>query len=424
MNHFQYRDAILHADDIPVRDIVAKHGTPLYIYSRSTLERHFQAFSSAFDGTDHLVCYSVKANSNLGVLNVLGTLGCGADIVSGGELFRALRAGIPADRIVFSGVGKQEHEIREALYAGILMFNVESVAELERIDAVAGSMDMKANVSLRINPDVDPGTHPYVATGLKTSKFGIDMAQAIEVYLKARDLTNVEPVGIDAHIGSQLTAISPFLDALARLKGLNAELRSQGVNIRYLDLGGGLGITYNEEEPPHPAEFGRALTQSLKGLDLTLVLEPGRVIVGNAGILVTEVQYTKTTPEKTFVVVDAAMNDLIRPALYGSYHKVAEVEPKGRPARKVDVVGPICESSDFLAKDRELAEVEPGELLAVFSAGAYGFTMSSQYNSRPRAAEILVSGQWMTVIRDREQYRDLTVLEEGGLKELSKGKRG
>jgi diaminopimelate decarboxylase len=412
MNYFEYKNGELYAEDVRIRDLVYEYDTPLYVYSAKTLRRHYKAFDSAFEGIDHMICYSVKANSNLCVLDLLKKEGSGADIVSGGELFRALRAGIDPKKIVYSGVGKSVSEIQEALFAGILMFNVESEQELERIGRVASDLGFEANVSLRINPDVDPRTHPYIATGLKKSKFGIPMDQAVSLYVKARDLPGVNPVGIDCHIGSQLTSIEPFLESIERLKKLHAELAANQIIIKYLDLGGGLGITYKEEEPPHPREFGLALKKVLAGMDLTLILEPGRVITGNAGILVTLVEYVKPGSGKDFVIVDAAMNDLIRPSLYGSFHRIAEVEPKGRPEKNVDVVGPICESGDFLAQDRELPGLEQGELLAVHSAGAYGFVMSSQYNSRPRAAEILVDGDSIRVIRKREQYQTLVALEE------------
>ena len=417
MNYFEYKNGELYAEDVRIKELAEEYGTPLYIYSAKTLRRHFKAFDSAFEGIDHLICYSVKANSNLCVLDLLKKEGSGADIVSGGELFRALRAGIDPKKIVYSGVGKSVAEIQEALFAGILMFNVESEQELELISKVASEFNFEANVSLRINPDVDPKTHPYVATGLKKSKFGIPMDQAVATYIQARDLPGVTPVGIDCHIGSQLTTIEPFIESIERLKKLHAQLADNGITIKYLDLGGGLGITYKEEEPPHPREFGLALKKALEGMDLTLILEPGRVIAGNAGILVTQVEYIKQGSTKDFVIVDAAMNDLVRPSLYGSFHRIAEVEPKGRPEKNVDVVGPICESGDFLAQDRDLPQVESGELLAVHSAGAYGFVMSSQYNSRARAAELLVDGDTTRVVRKREQYQTLVALEEDCLEQ-------
>ncbi len=418
MHYFQYKDGQLHAEDLAVADLVAEYGTPLYIYSASTLKRHFKAFDSAFDGIPHMTCYSVKANSNLSVLKILAAEGAGTDIVSGGELFRALRAGVNPKKIVYSGVGKKDIEIREALFAGILMFNVESTQELERINAIAGELGMVAKISLRINPDVDPKTHPYISTGMKENKFGLSRTEALSTYALAKSLPNVDPIGMDCHIGSQLTKLSPFLEALERLKTFHGQLKDMGVTIQYMDLGGGLGITYNEEEPPHPEELGKALVESLQGFDVTLILEPGRVIAGNTGILVTEVQYTKQNEDKHFVIVDAAMNDLVRPSLYGSYHRIAPVREGNGEEMTVDVVGPICESGDFLAKNRTLPKVAQGDLLAAFSAGAYGFAMSSQYNSRSRAAEIMVQGDKHVLIRKREVYNDLVSLEEEGLAKL------
>ncbi|MFP4070923.1 MAG: diaminopimelate decarboxylase [Desulfovibrionales bacterium] len=412
MHFFEYRNKELWAEGTKVSDLVARYDTPLYIYSAKTLTRHFQAFDTAFDGLDHLTCYSVKANSNLSVLKLLGSLGAGMDIVSGGELYRALQAGIDPQKIVYSGVGKRSHEIEEALDAGILMFNVESTQELKRINAIADKRNTVARVSLRINPDVDPKTHPYISTGLEKNKFGLDIETSINVYEMARDMPAVDPIGIDCHIGSQLTSIDPFLEALNRILDFHDRLVGMGITIEYLDLGGGLGITYDEEEPPHPAEFGQALTEKLAGRNLKLIFEPGRVIAGNAGILVTKVLYTKKTRSKDFVIVDAAMNDLVRPSLYKSFHRIAEVTPRGRETLNVDVVGPICESGDFLAQDRDLPAVEQEELLAVFSAGAYGFTMSSQYNTRPRACELLVDDTRVTVARRRETYDDLIRLEK------------
>jgi diaminopimelate decarboxylase len=414
VHFFHYTEGELFAEDVPVRELIRQYDTPLYIYSAKTLRRHFQAFDSAFESIDHLTCYSVKANSNIHVLGLLGEMGAGMDIVSGGELFRALEAGIPANKIVYSGVGKRDHEIREALAAGILMFNVESTQELQKINEIARSMSLKARISLRINPDVDPKTHPYISTGLQKNKFGLDMEQALKTYELARDLEAIDPVGIDCHIGSQLTSIDPFLEALDRLMIFHGKLVDMGLKIKFLDLGGGLGITYDEEEPPHPAAFGQALTQALKGRELTLILEPGRVIAGNSGILVTRILYTKQTKTKNFIIVDAAMNDLVRPSLYKSFHRIMEVAPKGRPRILADVVGPICESSDFLAQDRELPAVEPDEFLAVFSAGAYGFSMSSQYNSRARAAELIVDGSQVILARRREAYEDLIGPERSG----------
>jgi diaminopimelate decarboxylase (EC 4.1.1.20) len=407
MHHFEYRDGTLFAEDVSVTNLAREYGTPLYVYSAATFTRHFKAFDSAFDGLDHLTCYSVKANSNLSVLKLLAGLGAGMDIVSGGELFRALKAGVSPDKIVYSGVGKRAAEIREALDAGILMFNVESVAELLRINEVARSVGKVARVSFRINPDVDPQTHPYISTGMKKNKFGLDIEHSLKAYAMCADLENIEPIGMDCHIGSQLTSIEPFKEALQKLLDFYGKLNDMGIDIKYLDLGGGLGITYDEETPPHPTEFGQALKEMLADVPLKVILEPGRVIAGNSGILVTEVVYTKSNPSRNFLIVDAAMNDLVRPSLYGSYHRIAEVEPKGREAMLYDVVGPICESGDFLARERDLPAVEQGELLAVFSAGAYGFTMSSNYNSRPRACELMVDGEKVTVARKRETYDDL-----------------
>jgi diaminopimelate decarboxylase len=411
MNYFEFKDNELFAENISVTELAHEYGTPLYVYSAATLRRHFDAFDSAFSGLEHLTCFSVKANSNLSVLKLLAEKGAGMDIVSGGELYRALKAGVPADRIVYSGVGKKAYEIAEALKADILMFNVESVGELHRINEVAGSMGKKARISFRINPDVDPKTHPYISTGMKKNKFGLEIENAFEAYKTAKDLPNVDPVGMDCHIGSQLTEIAPFLEALEKLLKFNQRLKDIGINISTLDLGGGLGITYDEEEPPHPKEFGEALTKALKDQGLKVILEPGRVIAGNSGILVTEVVYTKKSPTKNFLIVDAGMNDLIRPSLYGSYHRLEEVVKKGRPEIECDVVGPICESGDFIARDRNLPEMEQGELLAAYSAGAYGFTMASNYNSRPRAAEIIVDGDDVIVARRRESYEDLVNLE-------------
>ncbi|MCJ2163853.1 MULTISPECIES: diaminopimelate decarboxylase [unclassified Pseudodesulfovibrio] len=411
MHHFEHRDGVLFAEELSVTQLAETYGTPLYIYSAATFKRHYQAFDSAFKDLDHLTCFSVKANSNLSVLKLLAEQGAGMDIVSGGELYRALRAGVDPSRIVYSGVGKRDSEIREALEASILMFNVESVAELERINAVAGEMGTIAQVGFRINPNVDPQTHPYISTGMQKNKFGLDVEHSMEAYKMAAEMPNVEPIGMDCHIGSQLTSISPFLEALDILLSFYEELIKIGINIKYLDLGGGLGIPYDAEEPPHPTEFGQALSEKLKGLPLKVILEPGRVIAGNAGIMVTKVVYTKSNPSKNFLIVDAGMNDLIRPSLYGSFHRIEEVEPKGRAPKTFDVVGPICESGDFLARDRELPEVKQTERLVLYSAGAYGFTMSSNYNSRPRACELLVDGDKVTVARKRETYDDLIINE-------------
>lgn len=411
MHHFEFKDGTLFAEDVSVVDLVTQYGTPLYIYSAATFKRHFHAFDTAFEGLDHLTCYSVKANSNLSVLKMLAKEGAGMDIVSGGELYRALKAGVPAQKIVYSGVGKRSTEIREALDAEILMFNVESVAELKKINEVAQDVGKIAQVSFRINPDVDPQTHPYISTGMKKNKFGLDIENSLEAYKLASDLEHVNPIGMDCHIGSQLTTIDPFLEALEKLLKFNEKLKGLGIEIQYLDLGGGLGISYDEEEPPHPSEFGNALKEVLKDTSLKVILEPGRVIAGNAGIMVTEVVYTKSNPSKNFLIVDAAMNDLIRPSLYGSFHRLGEVEKHERPQKEYDVVGPICESGDFLARERELPEIKQGELLAVYSAGAYGFTMASNYNTRPRACELIVEGDKVHVARKRETYEDLLANE-------------
>jgi diaminopimelate decarboxylase len=411
MDYFEYRDGELWAERIRVSDLAEEFGTPLYVYSAKTLRRHYNAFDTALGELDHLTCFSVKANGNIHLLSLLGSFGAGVDIVSGGELYRALKAGIAPGKIVFSGVGKQAHEIREALKADILMFNVESAQELKRIGHIATDMNTRTRISIRINPDVDAKTHPYISTGLKQNKFGLDMLEATGAYLLAKETPSIEPVGMDCHIGSQLTQIGPFVEALKKLLDFADRLQSSGVEIRYLDLGGGLGITYNNEAPPLPAELGQAIADTIAGRKLSVILEPGRAIAGNAGILVAQVLYTKITRAKNFVIVDAAMNDLVRPSLYGAYHRIGEVHPKGREKMVVDVVGPICESSDFLAQDRQLPTMEPGEHLAIFSAGAYGFTMSSQYNARPRAAEVIVDGDRATLARRRETYADLIALE-------------
>jgi diaminopimelate decarboxylase len=407
MHHFQQRDGELYAEDIPLREIAARVGTPCYVYSLATLRRHYQVFDAAFRDVPHLICFSVKANSNLAVLRTFVREGSGFDIVSGGELFRALKAGADPCTIVFSGVGKTRDEITAALRAGILMFNVESPGEMDAINAIAGELGVKAPVSLRVNPDVDPQTHPYISTGLKKSKFGIHIRRSIEDYRRAQQLPHLRVVGVDCHIGSQLTTVQPFVDALGRVRDLIERLHAEDFDIRYIDMGGGLGITYNDETPPEPREYAAALTQGLRGVNVTLVLEPGRVIVGNAGILLTRVLYLKSTDEKNFVVVDGGMNDLIRPALYGSYQAIQPVRQGTAKTFTADVVGPVCESGDFFAKDRELPAVGPGDLLAVMSAGAYGFVMASNYNTRPRPPEVLVDGRTLHIVRARETLDDL-----------------
>ncbi|MCL4477185.1 MAG: diaminopimelate decarboxylase [Nitrospirae bacterium] len=407
MHFFRYRNGELYAEDVPVRELAEAYGTPLYIYSYSTLLRHFRAYDNAFDGVPHIICFALKANSNTSVLRLFAKNGGGADVVSGGEIFRALKAGIPPRKIVYAGVGKTEKEIRFALKSRILMFNVESESELMEIDRIAGVMKVKAPISLRVNPDIDPGTHPYIATGLKEHKFGIPIEAAFEYYKLAERLENTEIVGIHKHIGSQITKVSPFVDALKKTLLLVDELKEHGVDIRYFDIGGGLGITYKDEEPPVPRDLARSLLPLLRGRRLTIIMEPGRSIVGNAGILVTKVLYLKKGEEKDFVIVDAGMNDLIRPSFYGAYHHIQPVEKKRRKNILADIVGPICESGDFLGKEREMPDVKPREYLAVMSAGAYGFTMSSNYNSRPRAAEVMVKGKDFSLVNKRETYRDL-----------------
>ena len=412
MDHFDYRGGALYAEDVPLARIAQAVGTPCYVYSRATLERHWHAFDRAFDGHDHLVCYAVKANSNLAVLDLLARLGSGFDIVSGGELERVRRAGGDPARVVFSGVGKRADEIETALAAGVLCFNVESAPELERIAAVAGRLGRRAPVALRVNPDVDAGTHPYVATGLKESKFGIPYPDAAALYRRAADLPALEVVGIDCHIGSQLTALDPFLDALDRVLDLAARLRNEGIPLSHLDLGGGLGIRYRDETPPAPADYARALRARVeaRGFDGRILVEPGRAIAGNAGVLLTRVEYWKPGPGKDFCIVDAAMNDLMRPALYGAWQEIVPVVPRPGPGRSCDVVGPVCETGDFLGRDRVL-NAEPGDLLAVRSAGAYGASMSSNYNTRPRPPEVLVDGDRFHVVRRRETLDDLLAPE-------------
>jgi len=432
----------MHAEAVPLRRIAKEVGTPAYVYSLATLRRHYQVFDRAFAQVRHIVCFSVKANSNLALLRVFAKEGSGFDIVSGGELFRALKVGADPKKIVFSGVGKKKDEIEYALNAGILMFNVESEQELITLNEIAGGVGKKAPISLRINPDVDPQTHPYISTGMKKAKFGVDIQRSIETYKRAAALKNIDVVGVDCHIGSQLTSVSPFVDALAKVREyldrvLVGELKKEGAEIRYLDLGGGLGINYHDETPPLPDEYARAIIRGLEGLDITLILnyhdetpplpdeyaraiirgleglditlilEPGRVIVGNAGILLTEVQFVKETEAKKFVIVDGGMNDLIRPALYGSYQAIQPVVESRAERIVADVVGPICESGDFFAKDREIHRPQRGDLLAVMSVGAYGFTMASNYNSHPKPPEVLVDGDRYYVVRKRESFDDL-----------------
>lgn len=409
MNSFEYQQGELYCERVPVSRIAKELGTPCYIYSHETLIRHFHAYDSAFKDIPHVIAFAMKANSNLAILRLMAREGSGVDIVSGGELFRAMKAGVPASKIVFAGVGKSPDEIRDALKANILMFNVESAAEIRAINDVAASVGMKARIALRINPDVDPKTHPYISTGMKKSKFGIAADRAVEEYKIASSMSHIDVVGVHAHIGSQLTDVTPFVDSLRKVVALIDTLKSHDINIRYLNIGGGLGITYSDEKPPLPQDLAHAISPLVKGLGLTLVMEPGRVIVGNAGILVTKALYEKAGETKHFVIVDAAMNDLIRPSLYGAYHEIRPVNEAAahRPKQLVDIVGPVCESGDFLAKDRSLPNIQPDDLLAVMSAGAYGFVMASNYNSRPRVPEVLVKGGEFHVIRDRETYDDL-----------------
>lgn len=413
MNHFEYKNQQLFAEDVAIADIISEHGTPAYIYSRATLERHWHAFDNAFGSHPHLICFAVKSNSNIALLNVMAKLGSGFDIVSQGELERVLAAGGEASKVVFSGVAKSHSEIERALDVGIRCFNVESIPELHRINEVAGKIGKIAPISLRVNPDVDAKTHPYISTGLKENKFGVSVQQAREVYRLAKTLPNVKITGMDCHIGSQLTELQPFLDATDRLIVLMEQLKEDGIELHHLDLGGGLGVPYNGEEPPHPTEYTEALLAKLKNYpNLEIILEPGRAISANAGILVTKVEYLKSNEDRNFAIVDTGMNDMIRPALYEAYMQITEVNQSlDREKAVYDVVGPICETSDFLGKGRELAIAE-GDLIAMRSAGAYGATMSSTYNSRPQAVEILVDGAKAHLIKARADFADLWRLEK------------
>lgn len=407
MDYFAYRDGQLWAENVALADIATQFGTPTFVYSRATLERHWRAFDHAFGERPHLVCYAVKANSNLAVLSLLARLGSGFDIVSAGELERVLRAGGDASKVVFSGVGKRIDEMERALEAGIRCFNVESAAELERLSSVAQANGVNAPVSLRVNPDVDAGTHPYISTGLKENKFGIDVEAALAVYQRAAELPNLQVTGIDCHIGSQLTETAPFVDALDRVLHLIGELEQAGIKIRHLDLGGGLGVRYQNEQPPEPQEYLKPLMERLGDAPYEILIEPGRAIAANAGVLLTQVEFLKCSDVKNFAIVDAAMNDLLRPSLYSAWQDIVPVAPRTEGANhSYDVVGPVCETGDFLGKDRSLC-LEAGDLLAVRSAGAYGFSMSSNYNSRPRAAEILVDGDHIHVARRRESLDEL-----------------
>jgi len=404
---FVRREDGLHAEEVPLAEIAEAVGTPLYVYSASAFEDAYDGLDRAFGDTPHTICYSIKANPNLAVVRLLVERGAGVDVTSAGELFRALRAGADPKKIVYSGVGKRDDEIASALEAGIRMFNVESRAELRRIDAVAGSRGERAPVAFRVNPDVDPKTHPYISTGLRSSKFGIPIADAVDAYAEAKALEHIDIIGVDCHIGSQLVDVQPFRDALLRVKALVLDLRAAGHRIEQIDVGGGLGVTYAEEVPPTPAAYADAVQGAVGELDCEIVLEPGRSIAANAGVFVTRVLYQKSNEDKHFVVVDGAMNDLIRPALYQAYQRIEPVAPSRGEARKIDLVGPVCESGDFLAKDRSFPAVEEGDLIAVRSAGAYGFAMASNYNGRPRAAEVLVRGDRFAVVRERETLEDL-----------------
>ncbi|EDN67985.1 diaminopimelate decarboxylase [Beggiatoa sp. PS] len=411
MDYFNYRDGILYAEDVNLLTVAKAYGTPCYVYSRATLERHWHAFDNALKNHRHLICYAVKANSNLTVLSVLARLGSGFDIVSGGELERVLRAGGDPNKIVFSGVGKTVIEMRRALEVGIRCFNVESEAELLRLNQVAGDMGKMAPVSLRVNPDVDAKTHPYISTGLKENKFGIDINSAIDVYKKAKALPHLQIIGIDCHIGSQLTQTTSFVDALQRVIVLVNTLRDKNIHLQHIDLGGGLGVRYHTETPPEPENYVQALTQVLGDTPYEIILEPGRAIAANAGVLLTKVEYLKHTADKHFAIVDAAMNDLLRPALYTAWQDILPVQPrKNETEQNYDIVGPICETGDFLGKNRALA-LHESDVLAVRTSGAYGFTMSSNYNTRPRVAELMVDGEQVAVVRRRETIDDILALE-------------
>ena len=406
MDYFNYKNGQLFAEDVALEDIAKQYGTPCYIYSRATLERHYHAFNDAFGDQPHLICYSVKANSNIAILNLLVRLGSGFDIVSVGELERVLKAGGDPKKVVFSGVGKRADEMQRALEVGIRCFNVESEAELVRLNDVAASMGKIASISIRVNPDVDAKTHPYISTGLKENKFGIDISLVEAVYVRAASMKNIDVTGIDCHIGSQLTDVTPFMDALERLLDLSDRLKEQGIHIKHLDLGGGLGVRYKDETPPLPSEYTEKLFTNEKLKEYEIVIEPGRAIAANTAVLLTKVEYLKHGEEKNFAIVDAAMNDLIRPSLYQAWQAIIPVTESQADTKTYDIVGPICETGDFLGKDRDLA-LEQEDLLAIRSAGAYGFTMASNYNTRPRAAEILVDGDKTTVIRKRETIESL-----------------
>lgn len=413
MDEFSYREGTLGCEGVPLTEIAREFGTPTYVYSASAIRERFGALDRAYASVPRLICYALKANDNLAIVRLLGELGAGIDVVSGGELYKARRAGVPAERIIFAGIGKTRDEIGLALDEDILLFNVESPDELTTIATVARAKDKIARVSVRVNPDVDPRTHPYISTGLQKNKFGVAAEQVLDLYRAAREHPSLDPVGIQMHIGSQLVHAQPIVDAAARLVELVGQLRVEGIALRYFDIGGGLGIRYRDEEPEGPMDLAARILPTVAELGLTLLCEPGRFIVGNSGALLTRVLYRKATPKKTFVIVDAAMNDLIRPSLYDAYHAIEPVRETGGATETVDVVGPICESGDFFAHDRALPPVKAEDLLAIMSAGAYGFAMASNYNSRPRSAEVLVSGDRARLVRRRETYDDLIRAEEG-----------
>lgn len=406
MDHFTYQNGTLMAEEVALADIAEKYGSPCYVYSRATLERHWHVFDDAFKDRPHLICYAVKANSNIAVLNLFARLGSGFDIVSMGELQRVLKAKGEASKIVFSGVGKSQEDMEAALRYGIKSFNIESEQELKRLQEIGQSLDLRAPIAIRVNPDIDANTHPYISTGLKENKFGVDLDVALDLYKMARDLSHVDINGVACHIGSQLTEVTPFVDAMKRVIRFTDDLQGLGIKIEHFDVGGGLGIPYRDEEPPSPADYSRAISQVLADRDYEISLEPGRAIAGNAGVLLTKVEYIKHNPHKNFAIVDAAMNDLIRPSLYSAWMDIVAVQPREGQARDYDIVGPVCETGDFLGKERSLVLAQ-GDLLAVRSAGAYSFTMSSNYNSRPRVAEVLVDGTQAHLVRRRESIEDL-----------------
>ncbi len=410
VNAFTFKNNLLHAEDTALTQIAENIGTPCYVYSKSALTHAFKNFSAGFKHADHLVCFAVKSNPSLAILNLFAKMGAGFDIVSGGELARVVAAGGDPAKVVFSGVGKTAEEMRAALEAGILCFNVESASELARLNDIAGFMGKVAPVSLRVNPNVDAKTHPYISTGLKNNKFGVAYEDALDIYLQAAAMPNIAVHGVDCHIGSQITELSPFMDAFDRVLALVDALEKNGINIQHIDLGGGIGICYSDETPPDFGEYAKAMLAKLGSRKVKLVFEPGRALVGNAGVLLTKVEYLKHTETKNFAIVDAAMNDLMRPALYDAYHAIEAVEPRDASTRNYEIVGPVCESGDFLGHDREMALAE-GDLLAIMSAGAYGMSMASNYNTRPRAAEVMVDGDQFTVIRQREKVQDLFALE-------------